>query len=135
MSIVEIKFGKSINPELYAGVAESMAMQVSTRDSRDRDRKGRNKPTQLRRFYDELVMMHDKVEQNPDGFDDLLPFIKMIKAKVAYALGRGNVDYEYKTMMDKVIDGVTSREDLRQAKLFMEAFMGFYKVHGPSDKN
>lgn len=133
MSLAEIKFGQNINPELYAGVAESMAIKVSTKNNTDGRRRDLNKPTQLRRFYDELVMMHDKVEQNPARFADLLPFIKMIKAKVAYAMGRNNVDEEFKLMMDKVIDGVTSKEDLRQAKLFLEAFMGFYKVHGPSE--
>ena len=135
MSLAEIKFGGNINPELYAGIAESMAREVSTKGVEDGNRKGRNKPTQLRRFYDELVMMHDKVEQNPESFDDLLPFIKMLKAKVAYAMGRGNVDSNYKGMMDKVIDGVSSGKELRQAKLFLEAFMGFYKVHGPSERN
>lgn len=135
MSLAEIKFGKKVDPELYAGIAESAARQVSTKDSQEKDRRGRNKPTQLRRFYDELVMMHDKVEQNPQGFDDLLPFIKMIKAKVSYAFGRGNVDNTFKSMMEKVIDGVSSQDELRQAKLFMEAFMGFYKVHGPNEKN
>lgn len=53
-----------------------------------------NKPAQLRKFYDELVMWHDKVhfaqstEAKEAKFKEVSPFIQMMRAKAAYAKGR-----------------------------------------------
>ena len=87
-----------------------------------------NKSTQLRKFFDELVMWHDRVQQSPEKFDDFSPFIRMMKAKVAYAKGRKLVDNNFEKLFGQIIDhAATSAESLGQAKLFFEAFMGFYK--------
>ena len=88
-----------------------------------------NKSTQLRRFYDELVMWQEKVGTSADRFAELQPYIYMLKAKVAYARGREHVDANFETLMRRVIDQAVDPGTLRQAKLFMEAFMAFYKVH------
>ena len=87
-----------------------------------------NKSTQLRKFFDELVMWHDRVQQSPEKFDDFAPLIRMIKAKVAYARGRKLVDSNFEKLLGQIVDhAATSAESLGQAKLFFEAFMGFYK--------
>ena len=57
----------------------------------------------------------------------------MLKAKVAYAKGRDKVDENYRSLLCRVIDQTVDVNRLRQARLFMEAFMAFYKVHGPRD--
>ncbi len=87
-----------------------------------------NKGTQVRRFYDELVMWEEKVRQNPERFDEYLPFIRMLKAKAAYAKGRKLVDTVFVELLEQIIDSVHGLSDLRTAKLFFEAFLGFYKV-------
>ena len=92
-----------------------------------------NKSTQLRRFYDELVMWTDKVyaaktpEEQDAKFNELLPYIQMLRAKVAYAKGRKLVDDNFKTLFDRLIQQVKSKETLKMARLFMEAFMGYKK--------
>jgi CRISPR-associated protein Csm2 len=52
----------------------------------------------------------------------------MLKAKAAYANGRQHVDANFRAMFDRLIDEAKDAGTLRQAKLFFEAFMAFYKV-------
>jgi CRISPR-associated protein Csm2 len=96
---------------------------------------GGNKRTQLRRFYDELVMWNDRVEQveskdQPDKYQELAPFIKMLKAKVVYARGRGYVDKTFEDLFSHCLNEIKDPKTLRHGKLFMEAFMGFYRQYG-----
>jgi len=87
-----------------------------------------NKSTQLRRFYDELVMWLDHVEQSPDRFASYLPMIRMLKAKAAYARGRKLVDQQFESLLGQIVDHATDPNRLRHSKLFFEAFLGFYKL-------
>ena len=92
----------------------------------------KNKSTQLRKFYDELVMWHDKVfahgADRGATYRELAPFIKMLCAKVTYAKGRDHVSEGFEKLFTHVIRAVDGPETLKQAKLFIEAFMGFYKA-------
>ena len=56
-----------------------------------------------------------------------LPFIQMLKAKVAYAKGRKHVDDNFKVFFDKLIEEIKSPTSLKHAKLFFEAVLGFRK--------
>lgn len=128
MDVSDITFGQQINATLYSDIAERYAEQVA-----GEPRNPRNKPSQLRRFYDELVLLHDKVMREPKRFEEQLPFIKMLKAKVAYANGREKVDGNYRSLLCRVVDQTVDVETLGQARLFMEAFMAYYKVYRPSE--
>jgi CRISPR-associated protein Csm2 len=121
-----IVFGE-IDPMLYSEVAEEAAKAVGAGVGRDQ-----NKPTQLRRFYDELVALQAKVSDQK-SFDEHLPFIQMLKAKVAYAKGRQKVDEQFVALLNRVINEARDPRALKQARLFMEAFMAFYKIHGPRE--
>jgi CRISPR-associated protein Csm2 len=94
----------------------------------------KNKSTQLRKFYDELVMWFEKVhlERRPKSasskYTEVAPFIKMMNAKAAYARGREHVDECFEQMFSHVIAKSAMPTTLKHAKLFMEAFMGFYKA-------
>lgn len=149
-----IAFGKQLNDdELFDTVASEKAKEIffgglkKDRDGQlllDRDRKPqqeKNKSTQLRKFYDELVMWADKVYavgklepgQKSDSvreerYRQSAPFIKMMNAKVAYAKGRNHVDESFEGMFSHCIKQITDANSLKHAKLFMEAFMGFYKA-------
>lgn len=128
IDVAPIRFGEKIDPRLYSDIAENAAKTVGVGP-----RYNKNKATQLRRFYDELVMLQEKVGSDKSRFDQQRPFIQMLKAKVAYAKGRDKVDENFEKLLRRVVDEVSDPETLRQAKLFMEAFMAFYKVHGPKD--
>ena len=125
--------------ELFDEIARTAAKIIG--DNRDS-----NKPTQVRKFYDELCMWHDKVHLAKDkekALQDNLPFIRMMNAKVAYAKGRnqkedkrdrtGLVDKNFVDLFSPCIKQVNSYKTLRNFKLFFEAFMGFYKVERPKD--
>ena len=88
---LKIQF-KNIEADLFDGVARQAAETIA-----NNKKKELNKPTQLRRFYDEIVMWEAKSAANKDRFSEYLPFIRMINAKAAYALGRNLVDQNFVT--------------------------------------
>ena len=129
ISVSEIKLQAPVSVELFASIAEDKAKTVAAAGGRRN-----NNSTQLRKFYDELVMWFDKVhlERTKDGkaskYAEVAPFIKMMKAKVAYAKGRDHVEACFEQMFSHLIGQIDSPDTLKHAKLFMEAFMGFYKA-------
>jgi CRISPR-associated protein Csm2 len=124
--------GQAPDADLFANVAEHWARKVGLQD--DGRQRNENKPSQLRKFYDELVMWAERVRTDPDKFAEFLPFIRMLNAKVAYAKGRRLVDANYEALMNHCLKEVTNPETLHLCKTFFEAFMGYYKVVRPSDK-
>lgn len=131
VDVAAIRFGDNVSRTLYSDIAEEAAKCVG--EAARAARGAKNKPSQLRRFYDELVMLHDKVGSNKERFEQQEPFVQMMKAKVAYAKGRDKVDENFEKLLRHVVDQVKDVGTLRQTKLFMEAFMAFYKTYGPRD--
>ncbi|MCB1714621.1 MAG: type III-A CRISPR-associated protein Csm2 [Candidatus Competibacteraceae bacterium] len=132
MQTDQITLTGKLSPDLFNTVAQAAAEAVG-QDQRSNRAKNVNKPSQLRKFYDELCMWETRVSQQPERFDDLLPFIRMMNAKAVYAQGRRHVDDDFVKLLSHCLGQVTSPETLRTCKTFMEAFMGFYKVYGPKD--
>jgi CRISPR-associated protein Csm2 len=124
-----IKLGsKPLDPELFNGTAQEAAKTIANAD------KNANKSTQLRRFYDELVLWDTRVQQakedeRAEKLQGVLPFIRMINAKTAYAEGRKPrlVTTEFVDLMRHTLGQVEDPKTLNYCKLFWEAFMGFYK--------
>lgn len=137
----KIVFGKALGDDLFSEVAKEKSYEIFQGGLDQRGNQSKNKSTQLRKFYDELVMWTDKVHsigklepgQKSDTvrkarYEQSAPFIKMMNAKVAYAKGRNHVDDSFEAMFSHCIKSITDAETLKHAKLFMEAFMGFYKA-------
>jgi CRISPR-associated protein Csm2 len=142
----QIVFGAKLQPETFSLYAQEKASEIFLAGcKKDRDgslrlnRAGKpeqeaNSSSQLRKFYDELVMWHDKVVREQSGdlkarkLNEILPFVKMLNAKVAYARARKHVDPCFEKLFTHVIRQIDSPDTLKHAKLFMEAFMGFYKA-------
>jgi CRISPR-associated protein Csm2 len=122
--LLKKKDDKPLDPNLFDGVAHAAAKVIGQND------RG-NKASQIRQFYDELVMWEEKVRQTPEKFPDYLPFIRMLNAKAAYAQGRGHVDRNFTAMISHCLGQVESVETLRNFKLFFEAFLGFFKLENP----
>lgn len=125
ININEIKFGETKPNEIFSDIAQRAAQHI-------KENKNVNKTTQLRKFYDELAMWNERVQlarENKEAkFQELVPFIKMLKAKVAYARGRKHIDDRFLDIFNRCIDQANNVETLRDAKLFMEAVMGFCKL-------
>ena len=77
---------------LFSDIAESKANEIA----KDGAGQEKNKPTQLRGFYDEILNWEQRSRQ-------------------------------YQQLMRECISSVKTRKELRNCKLFFEAFMGFYK--------
>ncbi len=126
VELPQIKLAKPLDPELFNRKAQKAAKGIATAD------RDRNKPTQLRRFYDELVLWESRTAQQPDKFPEYLPFIRMLNAKAAYAEGRKLVDRTFVNLLQQTLAEVKDAETLTTCKLFWEAFMGFYKQERPN---
>lgn len=97
--------------------------------------KDANKPSQLRKFYDEVCMWSEKARTVED-FNRHLPFIKMMNAKVAYARGRELVDDKFVAWFSSCLAQIKTIDETGLAvfqnfRTLFEAFMGFYKVVRP----
>jgi CRISPR-associated protein Csm2 len=119
--------GAALPPDLFDGVARQAARAVAG-DSHNQA----NKPTQIRQFYDELVMWEEKARAAQDRFPEFLPFIRMLNAKAAYAKGRRHVDDNFVSFIACCVAQVDDYTSLRNFKTFFEAFLGFYKQERPS---
>ena len=124
-----VKLGADMPELLFADIAQEAARTIAAAGA------GRNnKSSQLRKFYDELVMWHDKLafEKTADAraakYRELAPFIKMMNAKVAYACGRGHVDKNFESLFSHLIRQIACPTTLKHAKFFMEAVLGFLKA-------
>ena len=116
-----------VNPELFSEIAEKWSDCISRNSSA-------NKRSQIRKFYDEVLFFYDNLKNKPkENFKQFLPFIKMIRAKVYYSLGRKHIDNNFKEMMERCLNQIDDWDDFEVFKNFFEAFMGYYRFHRPSD--
>lgn len=124
-----VRLGADMPELLFADIAQDAARTIAAAGAGKT-----NKSSQLRKFYDELVMWHDKLafEKTADAraakYRELAPFIKMMNAKAAYAKGRGHVDQNFEKLFSHLISQIACPATLKNAKLFMEAVLGFLKA-------
>lgn len=108
--------------------AEDFAKSLTSRDQRG-NLPNTDKPSQLRRFYDHLVQLDDRIKQVPTDFDVLLPDIRMLNAHIAYAHGRKLVSDTFRRKMQEVVRSIEgSPQTLHNARLFFEATLGFLRA-------
>lgn len=121
-----IKFGERKSSEIFSEIAKQAAEEIKSNANV-------NKSTQLRKFYDELAMWNERVQlaqaDKLAKFNELEPFIKMLKAKVAYAKGRKHIDDKFMAIFNQTINEIKCPQTLKEAKLFMEAVMGYCKFY------
>lgn len=109
--------------ELFDTVAQQIAEILA--------RGGSNKSSQIRRFYDEVTRYADRTRGNGlEQFRKVLPFIRMINARVAYAaqrkVGTGTlVDQNFQEFMKACLGQVDSSETLQMFRSLFEAVIGF----------
>jgi len=126
IDLTGIRFAGALDPEVFNAIAKRCAETIGGNERR-------NKPSQLRRFYDELLMWTTKVGQDDARFRECQPFILMLNAKAAYAEGRELIDTNFVKLLAHCLRQVEDAKTLGLAKLFFEAFLGFYKEVRPKD--
>lgn len=126
---MEIKFwkdksAKKIDPDLFSSRAELLAKEILEESSNKT-----NKLTQIRKFYDEILRFNNIVKTNPNEFDNLLPYLKMLNAKAAYAMGRDLVSKGFKDFISTSLYQVNDKDDFEVFSELFEAFIGYYKFY------
>lgn len=118
-----------VDSELFSKTAEDLAKEIA----KDNKEKGNpNKRTQIRKFYDEIVRLTMLSKTRPkEEWGQLLPLVHMITAKAAYANGRKLISDGFLRFLRNSIEQIKKPEDLNVFSNFFEAFMGFYRLHGP----
>lgn len=122
---INLNYKAENNSELFGNTAKEYAEKI-----------GKDvKNTQIRLFYDYVLLYAEKAKRMEDEEfkSDVLPFVKMMKSKVAYASarksnGKNIINKEFEKMMNECIDAVKDKTDLNNFKLFFEAVLGFHKV-------
>lgn len=122
-----------IDPQLFAETAETLAKQINQERIGSRDKF--NKPTQVRKFFDEVIRFQGMVQSDPAQFGELLPYIKMLNAKAAYAAGRDLIGPEFKSFLSESLKQVNDQQDFELFCSFFEAFLGFYKYCAEKEKD
>jgi len=87
-----------------------------------------NKPSQLRRFFDQLVQLDDYLAQKPEEYARLEPEIRMLNAHAAYAKGRKLVSDVFKSQFQTLIRAIECPRTLHNARLFFEATLGYLRA-------
>lgn len=114
-------------PTLFSEDAEAVARKFDESAKADRGGKEKNKTTQIRRFYDELVGWQERIGHDPEKFGQYIAFIRMLNAKAAYAKGRNLVTPEFVQWMQDCVMQVETPNSLHHFRLHFEAVLGFLK--------
>jgi len=133
--MAEINFWKdraagTIDPTLFSKKAEDMAKAIADAHRNSKGQK-ENKRTQIRKFYDEVLRLDNIAQTKPDQWESILPQLHMLTAKAAYAKGRELISDGFLDFIKKSVEQIEAKQDLRVFASFFEAFMGFYRMHGP----
>lgn len=128
MNFWKDKKNKLIEPDLFSAVAEKLAQKVSEEGT-----KTCNKRSQIRKFYDEVLNFSARVGKDSVEFEKMLPYLKMLNAKAAYAKGRGLISDSFKNFLSNSLQQVNDRDDFDVFSGLFEAFMGYYRLYRPSE--
>ena len=133
VNLKDIQLQAPLQANIFSDIAARAAEDIS-------QNKEQNKASQIRKYYDELLLWHNKIQQEQGDearqkkYHDAAPFIQMLKAKVAYARGRksgGNtlLDDNFVAIFNRLIDQISDPATLKNAKLFFEAMLGYRKAY------
>lgn len=100
------------------------------------DQKNSIKSSQLRKFYGDVKNLEQlwvNQHKSETAFLGILPQIKMLKAKVAYARGRGVVPQFFASWLSDNVDSISTQKDFAAFLLHFEAVVGFCYGEGLKD--
>lgn len=148
---------RDINPELVTTIARDWATKIvnppDNRDASDnrqrgygqsgarqsspqKQSKGKMTSAQLRKFYGTVKGLEMRLKNGRDKeatFNAILPMIKLLKAKSAYAWKREVVTQTFKDWIWQNVDSINTREDFAAFLLYFEAVVGFCYEQGLKD--
>ena len=133
LNLKDIQLQAPLQANIFSDIAARAAEDIS-------QNKEQNKASQIRKYYDELLLWHNKIQQEQGDearqkkYHDAAPFIQMLKANVAYARGRNSggkplLDDNFVAIFNRLIDQISDPATLKNAKLFFEAMLGYRKAY------
>jgi len=122
---------KLMDPMLFSRTAETFALQIAQEHQSERGKP--NKRTQLRKFFDETVSLNMAAKANPVNWPNQLPLVHMLTAKAAYAQGRNLISKGFLEFIRNSVEQIERPEDLEVFTTLFESFVGFYRLHGPTN--
>ncbi len=125
------KSKKQLDPELFSAKAEGLAKKIYQEGVNEKNKP--NKPSQVRKFFDEVMRFDSMLKADPSEFDNILPYIKMLNAKAAYAVGRKLISEGFKDFITSSLTQVKDKDDFDAFAGLFEAFIGYYKFYRPSE--
>ena len=81
--------------------------------------------TQLRRFYGEFKSLEKKYHFHRNKIDVILPLVKMVKSKAAYAADQRKIPHSFRKFLDTYVDYIEDDKEFEAFMLFFEAVVGF----------
>ena len=108
--------GKTMDPRWVDSEALSIAKKLVAKDYNGKIDKNNIKSSQLRKFYADVKSLERTWEYQgctDTAFLGILPQIKILKAKAAYALGRGVVPPAFASWINTHVDNISSSNDFR----------------------
>jgi len=124
---IELNYQK--HEQLFGEIAKKWADKIKSESFNDRGRNnGKNKINQIRSFYEKVLELNEKSEGLSDEQykKEVLPFVIMLKSKVAYAKSRDLVSSKFENMINQCVDEASTVEKMQNFKYFFEAIIGFY---------
>ena len=137
LEFYEEKDGKlGLKQDLFSSIAESKAKSLARNYYESKEK--RNNPTQIRRFFDEIVTFTNRCEllmKNTESdkklmvFQQQLPLIKMLIPKVRYAWARELVSEDFVELMVESTNNLKKPDDIKIFSSFFEAIIGHFKYY------
>lgn len=81
--------------------------------------------TQIRGFYEECQGYMDL------SFEDMMVNLALLKAKIAYAKGRGVISESFYGFMNNRIDNIRSEKDVKYFMMHFQAVLSYFKFYKP----
>lgn len=124
----------SVNIELYEGndknkikidLFDTQAENAAEEIIKEGKKEHKNKINQIRIFYNQFIVINEKINNSEENFRRQLPYIKMIKARAKYSKGRKNIGNYFENFLLKCIDEVNTLKDFKIICSFFEAVVGY----------
>lgn len=120
--------GTTIDPKWVDSEALAVARTLVMKNSYGKTDKNSIKSSQLRKFYADVKSLERTWEyqkRSEDAFLGILPQIKILKAKAAYAKSRDVVPSAFVQWINRHVDAVSTSADFKAFLLHFEAVVGF----------
>jgi CRISPR-associated protein Csm2 len=95
-----------------------------------------NKNSQIRKFFDDLYAIKNKIdaaESREDAFKENLPMIYLIASKCAYAKGRKHIGEVFYNFIKTNVLSIDTLKDFNEFIAYFEATLGYYRYLNPSE--